>query len=94
MQSGKLAKVSVAALFTPDSRQFTVLLSIASFTYAIVGYFLMNWKPQILVNAGMTPTQASYVGIVTGVCGILGHISIALLSRLLWRPSLYITSSI
>lgn len=81
LRTEKVAKVSIAALFAADSRQFTVMLSIASFAFAIVGYFLMNWKPQILVNAGMTATQASYVGVVNGAFGILGHLSIALLSR-------------
>lgn len=79
--SGGRQRISLAALFTPELRQRTVLLSIASVTYAIVGYFLMNWKPQILVNAGMSPTQASYVGLVNGAFGLLGHLSIALLSR-------------
>jgi AAHS family 4-hydroxybenzoate transporter-like MFS transporter len=41
----------------------------------------MSWKPQILVNSGMTPTQASYVGIVNGAFGVLGHLSIAFLSK-------------
>jgi MFS family permease len=81
MQSGGRARVSIAELLTPDMRQSTVLLWIASLTFAIVGYFLMNWKPQILVNAGMTPTQASYVGIVNGAFGALGHLSIAFLSK-------------
>jgi predicted MFS family arabinose efflux permease len=74
-------KISVAALLAPGTRQATVLLWLASLAFAIVGYFLMNWKPQILVNAGMTPTQASYVGIVNGAFGILGHLSIAVLSK-------------
>ncbi|HVY80091.1 MAG TPA: MFS transporter [Steroidobacteraceae bacterium] len=74
-------KISVAALLAPGTRQATVLLWLASLAFAVVGYFLMNWKPQILVNAGMTPTQASYVGIVNGAFGILGHLSIAVLSK-------------
>jgi len=74
-------KVSVAALLTPEHRPATMLLWVSAFTFSIVGYFLMNWKPQILVNAGMTPTQASYVGVINGVFGILGHLSIALLAK-------------
>jgi MFS family permease len=74
-------KVSIAALLAPEHRQATVLLWVSAFTFAIVGYFLMNWKPQILVSSGMTPTQASYVGVINGVFGILGHLSIALLSK-------------
>jgi AAHS family 4-hydroxybenzoate transporter-like MFS transporter len=58
-----------------------MLIGITSFAYAVVGYFLLNWKPHVVVNAGLTPTQASYVGVVAGVFGILGHLSIGLLSR-------------
>jgi len=78
---GGRPKTSVATLLTPDIRTGTILIWVASLGYAIVGYFLMNWKPQILVNAGMTPTQASYVGIVNGVFGTMGHLSIAFLSK-------------
>lgn len=80
-QSAKRTKTSIAALLAPDIRRTTILIWIASLTYAVVGYFLMNWKPQVLVNAGLTPTQASYVGIINGVFGTVGHLSIGLLSR-------------
>jgi len=94
LQPGGPAKTSVAALLTPDIRRGTILIWIASLGYAIVGYFLMNWKPQILVNAGMTATQASYVGIVNGVFGTMGHLSIAFLSRRIeetWLTGVYFT---
>jgi MFS family permease len=81
IQSGKRTRISVAALLAPDVRRMTILIWIASLTYAVVGYFLMNWKPQVLVNAGLTPTQASYVGIVNGAFGTVGHLTIGLLSR-------------
>jgi MFS family permease len=81
MQTGPRKAVTVAALLAPDVRRTTILIWIASLAYAVVGYFLMNWKPQILVNAGLTPTQASYVGIIDGVFGTIGHLSIGLLSR-------------
>lgn len=77
----KRVKIGVAALLSPEVRHVTVLIGIASFAYAVVSYFLVNWKPQVLVSAGLTPTQASYLGIVTGVFGMLGHLSIGLLSR-------------
>lgn len=81
LQTGKRTRITVAALLAPDVRRTTILIWIASLAYAVVGYFLMNWKPQILVNAGLTPTQASYVGIVNGAFGIVGHLSMGLLSR-------------
>jgi MFS family permease len=75
------ARIGIAALLTSDGRKATVLIGITSFAYAVVGFFLLNWKPHVVVNDGLTPTQASYVGIVAGVFGILGHLSIGLLSR-------------
>lgn len=81
IQAGSRPKITVAALLAPDMRRTTILIWIASLTYAIVGYFLMNWKPQILVNAGLSPTQASYVGVINGAFGTLGHLSIGLLTR-------------
>lgn len=79
--AGPRRRMSVAALLAPDVRRVSILIWIASLTYAIVGYFLMNWKPQILVNAGLTPTQASYVGIINGAFGTVGHLTIGLLTR-------------
>lgn len=82
--------VKVGALLTPALRRQTILIWIASFAYALVGYFLMNWKPQVLVNAGLSPTQASYVGIINGICGTVGHISIGYLSR--WFSEVKLTA--
>lgn len=81
LQAGTRTNIGVAALLASNGRRATVLIGITSFAYAVVGYFLLNWKPHVVVNAGLTPTQASYVGVVAGVFGILGHLSIGLLSR-------------
>jgi len=81
LQPDERTRIGVATLLASDWRNATVLIGITSFAYAVVGYFLLNWKPHVVVNAGLTPTQASYVGVVAGVFGILGHLSIGLLSR-------------
>lgn len=81
LPGGRPPTTRVAALLTPQLRQVSILIWIASMTFAIVGYFLLSWNPQILVNAGMTPTQASYVVIINAVFGTLGHLSMAYLSR-------------
>ena len=62
-------------------RSPTVLIWIASLTYALVGYFLLNWKPTILANAGLTPSLAAASGIITGACGAIGHLVMGLLAR-------------
>jgi len=81
LAGGNPPKTRAAALLTPQLRQVSILIWIASLTFAVVGYFLMSWNPQILVNAGMTPTQASYVVIINAAFGTLGHLSMAYLSK-------------
>jgi len=81
LPGGKPPKTRAAALLTPQLRQASILIWIASLTFAVVGYFLMSWNPQILVTAGMTPTQASYVVIINAAFGTLGHLSLAYLSK-------------
>lgn len=79
-----------ALLLQKDMRTQTILIWVASFAYAIVGYFLMNWKPQVLVNAGLTPVMASYVGVLNGVFGTVGHISIAIFTK--WFDEVKLTA--
>jgi len=69
------------AVLGPEMRTQTILIWVASVTYAIVGYFLLNWKPTILANAGLTPTLAAASGIITGACGALGHLAMGMLGR-------------
>ncbi|PQA86416.1 MFS transporter [Hyphococcus luteus] len=84
-------KPSFALLLSEGMRTQTILIWVASFAYAIVGYFLMNWKPQVLVNAGLTPVMASYVGVLNGVFGVVGHISIAILTK--WFDNVKLTAA-
>ncbi|WP_162248213.1 MULTISPECIES: MFS transporter [unclassified Sphingomonas] len=72
---------SIKALLAPDLRRATILVWVASLTYAIVGYFLLNWKPTILANAGLSPTLAAASGMITGACGALGHLTMGLFAR-------------
>jgi MFS family permease len=72
---------AVRSMLAPDLRAQTILIWVASATYAIVGYFLMNWKPTILANAGLSPTLAAASGIITGACGTLGHLAMGIWGR-------------
>lgn len=80
-QGRKEGRGAVRALLGPELRQATLLVWAASLTYAIVGYFLLNWKPTILANAGLSPQLAAASGMITGACGALGHLSMGLLAR-------------
>lgn len=77
----KPTESKLKTLLTGELRRRTILLWVASLTYAIVGYFLMNWKPTILANAGLSPTLAAASGIVTGAFGTLGHLAMGLFAR-------------
>lgn len=69
------------AMLVPEMRTQSILIWVASATYAIVGYFLMNWKPTILANAGLSPSLAAASGIITGACGALGHLAMGVWGR-------------
>ncbi|MDT8760187.1 MFS transporter [Sphingomonas psychrotolerans] len=72
---------AIRAMLSPELRSWTILVWIASATYAIVGYFLLNWKPTILANAGLSPALAAASGIITGACGTVGHLTMGMLGR-------------
>lgn len=72
---------NVAAMLARGQRQMNLLFWTASLTYAVIGYFLLNWKPKVLVDAGLTPTEASWVGASVGVMGVLGHLAMGWLAR-------------
>ncbi|MEI9928092.1 MAG: MFS transporter [Sphingomonas sp.] len=71
----------LAALLARGERVSNLLFWLASLTFNLVGYFLLNWKPKVLVSAGLTPTEASWIGAATATLGILGHLSMGWLSR-------------
>lgn len=79
--AAKLRGAAIRSMLAPELRSQTILIWVASATYAIVGYFLMNWKPTILANAGLTPSLAAASGIITGACGTLGHLAMGLWGR-------------
>lgn len=79
--AAKVKGAMIRSMLAPELRSQTILIWVASATYAIVGYFLMNWKPTILANAGLTPSLAAASGIITGACGTLGHLAMGLWAR-------------
>lgn len=72
---------AIRAMLAGPIRSPTILIWIASLTYALVGYFLLNWKPTVLANAGLSPSLAAASGIITGACGAVGHLAMGLLGR-------------
>lgn len=75
------AKAKVAALLGGVRRNATLLLWLSQFAFAVISYLLLNWKPTVLVNAGLTPAEAGWAGLASGSAGIVGHITAGYLSR-------------
>lgn len=75
------ARAKFAALLGGAHRNATLLLWVAQFAFAVISYLLLNWKPTVLVNAGLTPTQAGLSGLASGFAGIVGHIVVGYVSR-------------
>jgi MFS family permease len=74
------AKAKLAALFSDGRVNATLLLWVAQFSFSVISYLVLNWKPTVLVNAGLTPQQAGIAGLVSGFMGILGHTVVGFLS--------------
>src|SRR5690606_41052520 len=70
-----------SALLGPGIRKLTILIWITAITYAIVGYFQLNWKPTILANAGLSPSLAATAVIITRAFGTVGHLIMGMLAR-------------
>jgi len=75
------ARAGLPSLFVPSLRTGTLLIWLAQFLFAVVGYLLMSWQPTVLVKAGFTPQQAGYSSIVVGTFGIAGHAVMGWLAR-------------
>ena len=69
----KPARAGLPSLLTPSLRTGTLLIWLAQFLFAVVGYLMMSWQPTVLVKAGFTPEQAGFSAIVVGSFAIGGH---------------------
>lgn len=77
---------TVRMLFAPEHRTATLLLWLAAFARYFVSYFLTQWKPQILVLAGVSPALAIASGIVTGGAAIMGALLMGAFASALGAP--------
>ncbi|MEZ5709293.1 MAG: MFS transporter [Blastomonas sp.] len=74
-------RARIATLFAAGRRNSTIYLLLSQFIFAVISYLVLNWKPTVLVNAGLTPSEAGLAGLASGIAGIIGHIVIGFLSR-------------
>ena len=71
------AHVRYRALFEPGLRPTVVLLTVTAVLIATASYYILNWMPVMVVDAGFTPAQGSLVSAQSGVIGFLGGIFFA-----------------
>lgn len=79
--AGERPRFALRDLLEPAMRTETLLVWVTAFTYAIVGYFLMSWKPTILANAGLTPSLAAASVTIGSAFSAAGHLIMGVLAR-------------
>lgn len=73
-------KASIAELFSPRLRRFTVLLSAAYFLHILTFYFILKWVPKLVTDMGFSPSLAGGVLVWANVGGLLGALLFSALS--------------
>jgi predicted MFS family arabinose efflux permease len=67
-----VAPGSFVALFTPEYRPRTILIT---FTYIMVMmtlYFVLNWTPKVVVDAGLTEAEGIRTSVIVNIGGVIG----------------------
>jgi len=72
--------IPVRQLFTQGRFNWTVLLWLLTFTTLLLGYFLVNWTPLLLVDAGLQHKQAIMGVVALNLGGIIGGFIIGRIS--------------
>jgi MFS family permease len=65
------------ALFEPGLRPIVLRLTATAVLIATASYYILNWLPQMVVDAGFTPAQGSLVSAQSGMIGFLGGVIFA-----------------
>jgi len=65
------------SLFEPALRPIVVRLTATAILIATASFFILNWMPQMVVDAGFTPAQGSLVSAKSGMIGFLGGVIFA-----------------
>jgi benzoate transport len=62
----------IKALFQDETKKWSLLLWVATFSAMFGLYFLMSWIPKIVVDAGMPLDKAIWVGMSMNAGGLIG----------------------
>lgn len=70
-------QTSYMALFAPGLRRTVLTLTGVAVLVATTSYYILNWLPLMVVDAGFTPAQGSLVSALSGSIGFVGGIAFA-----------------
>jgi benzoate transport len=76
----RTAKVPVMALFAPDLRRTTLLLTLAYLAHIMTFYFILKWIPKIVAEMGFPAPQAAGVLVWASIGGATGSLILGLLT--------------
>ncbi len=68
---------SYALLFAPPIRTVVLRLAATAILIATSSYYILNWLPLMVVDAGFTPAQGSLVSALSGLIGFVGGVAFA-----------------
>ncbi len=68
---------SYASLFAPGLRTVVLRLMGVAILIATTSYYILNWLPLMVVDAGFTPAQGSLVSALSGAIGFVGGVGFA-----------------
>ena len=74
-------KTAVTELFNDDLRRQTILLTAAYFAHIMTFYFIIKWIPKLVVDMGFHPSEAGGVLVWANVGGLMGCMTMGLLSQ-------------
>lgn len=74
------SRVSVLVLFSRDYLAATLALWTGFFMAMLALYFLVSWTPKVLSDAGLSPDQGRFAGVLMNLCGIFAMLLLGALS--------------
>lgn len=72
---------SYAEIVAPHQRGTTLRVTAANFFYVMTVYYVLSWMPQMVVELGFTPADASLVAAFANLVGIAGGLTLGMLAR-------------
>ena len=75
-----LAGQGFAVVFARGRRWATARLAAINLLYAMATFYFLSWLPQLIADAGHSPSAASYVAALASVAGIVGGVLLGLVA--------------